>query len=108
MSSPSKSSQTSSPEQKLSLSPFKTPSPNPSSPIPTQNRYGLLTQSQSYSSLVKSPVSVPTSSTPNRYTVISPNSQKNVIPSPQKSSSSKHSSYSVNTNIQTAKILDDY
>ena len=31
MSSPSKSSQTSSPDQKLSLSPFKTPSPNPSS-----------------------------------------------------------------------------
>ena len=112
MSSPNKSSPTSSSQtsdQKLTLSPFKAlSSSNPSTPISTQNRYGLVTQSQSYSSLVKSPISVPTPSTPNRYTIISPNVQKTVAPSSQKSSSSKSSSYIVNSNVQIVKILDDY
>ena len=72
--SPNKSSQNT-PDKKptLSLSPFKTPSSSNSySPLPTQNKYGLFTQTQSYSSLVKSRVAVPTPSISNQFTVISP------------------------------------
>ena len=70
--SPNKSSQnTPDKNPTLSLSPFKTPSSsNSSSPLPAQNKY--VTQTQSYSSLVKSHVVVPTPFISNQFTVISP------------------------------------